>query len=71
MGFGDINANPDVYVEPDRLFEVTLNYLSNEECASASIYPLELLPPETLCATDVRQDGCQGTQIMYGITRTT
>jgi Trypsin len=60
MGFGDINANPNIYVEPDRLFEVTLNYLSNEECASSSIYPLRLLPSETLCATDQRQDGCQG-----------
>lgn len=60
MGFGDINANPDIYVKPDRLFEVTLNYLSNEDCSSTSIYPLRLLPKDTLCATDRRQDGCQG-----------
>jgi hypothetical protein len=60
VGFGDINANPNIYDEPDRLFEVTLNYVPNEMCARTSIYPLQLLPPETLCATDVRQDGCQG-----------
>ncbi|KAL3907525.1 MAG: hypothetical protein SGILL_008837 [Bacillariaceae sp.] len=60
MGFGDIHADPNIYVEPDRLFEVTVNYLPNEMCARASVYPMKLLPEETLCATDQRQDGCQG-----------
>jgi trypsin len=60
MGFGDIHAHPNIYVEPDRLFEVTVNYVPNEMCAATSIYPLALLPEETLCATDKRQDGCQG-----------
>mmetsp|Transcript_846 Transcript_846/g.1326 ORF Transcript_846/g.1326 Transcript_846/m.1326 type:complete len:501 (+) Transcript_846:62-1564(+) len=60
MGFGDIHPNPDVYVEPDRLFEVSVNYLSNKECSGSSIYPINLLPPQTMCATDRRQDGCQG-----------
>ena len=39
---------------------MTVNYLTNEQCADQSIYPLELLPPESLCATDFEQDGCQG-----------
>jgi secreted trypsin-like serine protease len=60
MGFGDITYSPNAYVEPDRLYEVTVNYLSNEQCTRSSIYPSALLPPETMCATDYRQDGCQG-----------
>jgi hypothetical protein len=65
MGFGDLTVSPNSYVEPDRLYEVTVNYLSNQDCASSSIYPEALLPPETMCATDYRQDGCQGGKFSF------
>lgn len=60
VGFGDVSPDPDTYVDPDRLHEVSVNYLSNVGCAGASIYPLRLLPDDSMCAVDRREDACQG-----------
>jgi hypothetical protein len=60
VGFGDIHPGADTYTAPNQLHEVSVNYLTNVECAAESIYPLRLLPVETMCATDRQEDGCQG-----------
>jgi cell division septation protein DedD len=59
IGFGDIDQATGFQI-PNRLHEVTVNYLTNQQCADRSMYPTMLLPPENLCATDYQQDGCQG-----------
>lgn len=59
IGFGDIDQATGFQI-PTRLHEVTVNYLTNQQCADRSIYPISLLPPESLCATDLQQDACQG-----------
>lgn len=60
IGFGDIDPQPNKYEQPNQLHEVSVNYLTNVQCAQESIYSLGLLPVEVMCATDSREDGCQG-----------
>ena len=60
IGFGDTSLKPYQYDEPDRLHEVTVNYMSNENCQQSSIYPSSLLPSVNMCAMDEGEDGCQG-----------
>jgi hypothetical protein len=60
VGFGDTSLAPYQYDQPDRLHEVTVNYMNNQQCARSSIYPNSLLPPANMCAMDVGEDGCQG-----------
>jgi hypothetical protein len=60
IGFGDTSLAPYQYDQPDRLHEVTVNYMNNQQCARSSIYPNSLLPPANFCAMDAGEDGCQG-----------
>jgi hypothetical protein len=60
IGFGDTTLAPYQYDQPDRLHEVTVNYMNNQQCARSSIYPNSLLPPANFCAMDAGEDGCQG-----------
>jgi len=60
IGFGDTSLKPYQYDEPDRLHEVTVNYMSNENCQQSSIYTSSLLPSVNMCAMDEGEDGCQG-----------
>ena len=60
IGFGDTTLAPYQYDQPDRLHEVTVNYMNNQQCARSSIYPNSLLPEANFCAMDAGEDGCQG-----------
>jgi secreted trypsin-like serine protease len=59
IGFGDIDPG-DPFRAPSRLHDVTVNYLTNQECAAKSIYPATLLDDSSMCATDYREDACSG-----------
>lgn len=59
IGFGDIDRGYN-YEEPDKLQEVTVTYMSNEQCVANSIYPSELLNAASMCAADYREDACSG-----------
>jgi len=60
IGFGDTSLQPYQYNQPDRLHEVTVNYMNNQKCQKSSIYPTSLLPRTNMCAMDEGEDGCQG-----------
>ena len=58
IGFGDTNPGSP-YVAPDRLHEVTVNYIPNNRCTQ-SAYPDRLINDASLCALDNREDACGG-----------
>ena len=60
IGLGDIRANPNQYQAAKRLQEVTVRYVSNEECQRISLYPQHLLDSTNMCAIDEGEDACGG-----------
>jgi secreted trypsin-like serine protease len=59
IGFGDMHPGA-AYVSPNRLHEVTVNYMTNKQCVASSIYPKTLLGESSMCALDHREDACSG-----------
>ena len=59
IGFGDTVPGFD-YRQPDRLHEVTVNYMTNRECLANSVYTQPLLTPMSMCAGDRGEDACSG-----------
>ncbi len=59
IGFGDIDPGSE-YVEPDRLREVTVNYMTNTACVNDSVYSSKLLTAASMCAADANEDACAG-----------
>lgn len=59
IGFGDTHPG-SAYVTPNRLHEVTVNYMTNAQCIKYSIYPSSLLDESSMCALDWREDACSG-----------
>jgi hypothetical protein len=59
IGFGDVDPGTN-YNTPSRLKEVTIEYISNEQCVASSIYPAHLLDATSMCAVDAGEDACSG-----------
>jgi secreted trypsin-like serine protease len=59
IGFGDMHPE-DPYRPSSRLRDVTVNYLTNQQCVASSIYPATVLDDSSMCASDFREDACGG-----------